>query len=108
MKKESRLSLKARLVSLFRPEEEEQQDLHYHGKPMRRLIGYLKPHRRIFIICLLLVLALTALDLVRPIIIGNAIDRYITGTSGTPGSRRRSASGACSPPPAFTWRSCSC
>ena len=80
MKKESRLSLKARLASLFRPEEEEQQDLHYHGKPMRRLIGYLKPHRRIFVICLLLVLALTVLELVRPIIIGNAIDRYITGS----------------------------
>ncbi len=80
MKKESKTSLKARLASLFRPEEEEQQDLHYHGKPMRRLIGYLKPHRRIFVICLLLVLALTVLELVRPIIIGNAIDRYITGS----------------------------
>ncbi|MBR6966608.1 MAG: ABC transporter ATP-binding protein [Clostridia bacterium] len=47
---------------------------------MRRLIGYLKPHRRIFITCLVLVLALTALELVKPIIVGNAIDRYITGS----------------------------
>ena len=80
MKKEGKRTLKARLASLFRPEDEERQDIHYHGKPMRRLIGYLKPHRRIFITCLVLVLALTALELVKPIIVGNAIDRYITGS----------------------------
>ena len=80
MKKEGKRTLKVRLASLFRPEDEERQDIHYHGKPMRRLIGYLKPHRRIFITCLVLVLALTALELVKPIIVGNAIDRYITGS----------------------------
>ena len=80
MRKEEKRTLKARLLSLFRPEDEEQQDIHYHGKPMRRLIGYLKPHRKTFVLCLLLVLALTALELVKPIIIGNAIDRYITGS----------------------------
>ncbi len=80
MKKEGKRTLKARLASLFRPEDEERQDIHYHGKPMRRLIGYMKPHRRIFITCLVLVLALTALELVKPIIVGNAIDRYITGS----------------------------
>ncbi|MBQ6382516.1 MAG: ABC transporter ATP-binding protein [Clostridia bacterium] len=46
---------------------------------MKRLLTYLKPHRRTFIICLALVLALTALELIRPMIIGNAIDRFITG-----------------------------
>ena len=80
MRKEEKRTLKARLLSLFRPEDEEQQDIHYHGKPMHRLIGYLKPHRKTFVLCLLLVLALTALELVKPIIIGNAIDRYITGS----------------------------
>ncbi len=79
MRKESKRTLRERLSSLFRPEDEEMQDIHYHGKPMRRLIGYLKPHRKVFILCLCLVLALTALELLRPIIIGNAIDRYITG-----------------------------
>ena len=80
MRKDEKRSLKARLLSLFRPEDEEQQDIHYHGKPMRRLVGYLKPHRRVFAVCLALVLALTALELVKPVIIGNAIDRYITGS----------------------------
>ncbi|MBQ3705999.1 MAG: ABC transporter ATP-binding protein [Clostridia bacterium] len=46
---------------------------------MRRLIGYLKPHRKVFFLCLLLVLLLTGLELVRPMIIGNAIDQFITG-----------------------------
>ena len=72
-------SLKERFMSLFRPDEEEREDIHYSGKPMRRLIAYLKPHRRVFILCLVLVLGLTVLELVRPMIIGNAIDRYITG-----------------------------
>ena len=79
MKKTEKRSLRERFVSLFRPEDEERQDIHYHGKPMRRLIGYLKPHRKVFFICLALVLALTALELLKPIIIGNAIDRFITG-----------------------------
>ena len=39
----------------------------------------MKPHMRTFLPCLLLVLAATALDLYRPILIGNAIDRFITG-----------------------------
>ena len=66
-------------MDLFRPQDEDRQDIHYHGKPMRRLIGYLKPHRKVFILCLILVLLLTGLELIRPMIIGNAIDRYITG-----------------------------
>ena len=61
---EANRSLKERLVSLFRPEDEELQDVHYHGKPLRRLLTYLKPHRKVFVLCLCLVLALTALDLI--------------------------------------------
>ncbi len=76
---QAKRSLRERLVSLFRPEDEELQDVHYHGKPLRRLLTYLKPHRKVFALCLCLVLALTALELVKPVIIGNAIDRYITG-----------------------------
>ena len=66
-------------MSLFRPQDEEREDIHYNGRPMRRLVGYLKPHRKVFVLCLCMVLALTVLELVRPMIIGNAIDRYITG-----------------------------
>ncbi len=79
--KEKKPTMRQRLVSLFRPEDEEQQEIRYKGKPMRRLVGYLKPHRKVFILCLVLVLALTALELVKPMIIGGAIDRYITGES---------------------------
>ena len=78
-KQAAKRPLRERLVSLFRPEDEELQDVHYHGKPLRRLLAYLKPHRKVFALCLCLVLALTALELAKPIIIGNAIDRYITG-----------------------------
>ncbi len=79
MKKAAKRPLRERLASLFHPEDEELQDVHYHGKPLRRLLAYLKPHRKVFVLCLCLVLALTALELAKPIIIGNAIDRYITG-----------------------------
>ena len=46
---------------------------------MKRLLKYMKPYRRTFVICLALVLALSGLELVKPIIIGDAIDQYITG-----------------------------
>lgn len=72
-------SLKERFASLLRVNDEEQQDIRYEGNPMKRLLKYLKPYRRVFAICLALVLALTVLELVKPIIIGDAIDRYITG-----------------------------
>ena len=78
MSKEKR-SLKERFASLLRVNDEEQQDIHYEGNPMKRLLKYMKPYRRTLVICLVLVLALTGLELVKPIIIGDAIDRYITG-----------------------------
>ena len=75
----ARRSLRARFLALFRPEDEETRDLHYEGKALPRLMGYLKPHRKVFALCLALVLILTGLELARPVIIGDAIDRYITG-----------------------------
>ena len=78
-KNADRPSLKERLISLFHPQDEEREDIHYHGKPMKRLLVYLKPHRKTFAVCLVLVLLLTGLELVRPLVIGNAIDRFITG-----------------------------
>ena len=73
------MTLRERFMNLFRPQDEDRQDIHYHGKPMARLMGFLKPHRKVFLLCLALVLLITGLELVRPMIIGNAIDRYITG-----------------------------
>ncbi|MGN0312657.1 MAG: ABC transporter ATP-binding protein [Lachnospiraceae bacterium] len=44
---------------------------------MKRLLTYLKPHKLAMGISLVLVLVLIALDLYRPLIIGDAIDMYI-------------------------------
>ncbi len=46
---------------------------------MRRMLQYLKPYRKTLIFCLLLVLLVTALELYKPVLIGNAIDSCITG-----------------------------
>ena len=42
-----------------------------------RLMAYAKPYARTVVLCLLLVLAVTAMNLYRPILIGRAIDGYI-------------------------------
>jgi len=73
------MTLRERFMNLFRPQDEDRQDIRYHGRPMARLMGFLKPHRKAFLLSLALVLLITGLELVRPMIIGNAIDRYITG-----------------------------
>lgn len=46
---------------------------------MRRLLGYLKPHKFVMTAATVIVLFITALELYKPVIIGDAIDRYITG-----------------------------
>ncbi len=66
-----------RLLSVTTGEGSE--DVHYEGSAIRRLIAYLKPHRKPLVICLFLVIGITVLDLYRPMLIGNAIDAYITG-----------------------------
>ena len=58
---------------------EETDQVQYQGKVMPRLFAYLKPHIPVAVTCLLLVLAATALNLYRPILIGDAIDSYIEG-----------------------------
>ena len=51
----------------------------YHGNVLKRLLKYVKPHIRVGVLCFLLVLLSTALNLYRPILIGDAIDDYIEG-----------------------------
>lgn len=46
---------------------------------MKRLLSYLKPHKWVMTLATVLVLFIIAVDLYRPIIIGNAIDQYING-----------------------------
>lgn len=48
---------------------------------MKRLLTYLKPHRKVMAIATVLVLFIIVVELYRPIIIGDAIDDYINGYS---------------------------
>nr|SIP63363.1 Lipid A export ATP-binding/permease protein MsbA [uncultured bacterium] len=58
---------------------DERADIHYSGSAMLRLLGYMRPHLKTFLLCLVLVLAITGLEIYRPYIIGDAIDAFITG-----------------------------
>ncbi len=44
---------------------------------MKRLLSYLKPHKWVMTLATVLVLFIIAVELYRPIIVGNAIDQYI-------------------------------
>lgn len=59
--------------------EEEVLETSYEGNIFSRLFAYIKPHMKTVIFCLVLVLAVTALDLIRPMLIAEAIDTYIEG-----------------------------
>ena len=63
---------------------ERPSDIQYEGNALLRLLAYMKPHLSSFVICLLLVLVITALDLYRPTIIGQAIDQFITVGDDSP------------------------
>ncbi len=62
----------------MRKPDTELSDIHYRGNAFLRLMGYLKPYIPTVLFCFALVLALTALELYKPILIGDAIDQYIT------------------------------
>ncbi len=54
-------------------------EIHYEGNAILRLMAYMKPHLKTLLICLGLALVVIGLDLARPLLIRDAIDRYITG-----------------------------
>ena len=54
-------------------------DIRYEGNALLRMLSYVKPYKGVMTVCMLLVLVITALELYKPILIGNAIDLYITG-----------------------------
>ena len=59
--------------------QEEVPETAYHGGVLKRLLKYVKPHVRVGVLCFVLMLLSTALNLYRPILIGQAIDDYIEG-----------------------------
>lgn len=62
---------------------EEKIESQFTGSLSKRLFAYMKPYTFQMILSLVLVLLITGFELVRPILIGNAIDEYIEGY-GTP------------------------
>ncbi|MCI8402023.1 MAG: ABC transporter ATP-binding protein [Lachnospiraceae bacterium] len=66
-------------MSLFHKKEEEQSDINYEGSAILRMLSYMRPYLGAMAVCFLLVLIITALELYKPMLIGDAIDRYITG-----------------------------
>ena len=56
-----------------------EEKLSYNGSAFARLLGYVKPYLRTMVLCTALMLVVTALNLYRPILIGQAIDDYIEG-----------------------------
>ena len=63
--------------------DKETNDVRYKGNAFLRLMGYLKPYIKTVLICFVLVSILTALDLYKPMLIGDAIDVYITQETAT-------------------------
>ena len=58
--------------------DKETNDVQYKGNAFLRLMGYLKPYIKTVLICFVLVSILTAIDLYKPMLTGDAIDQYIT------------------------------
>ncbi len=66
-------------MSLFPKRTEEPSDVHYEGNVILRMLSYLRPHVGKMAVCLALVLVITALELYKPVLTGDAIDLYIAG-----------------------------
>lgn len=55
-------------------------ELSYQGNAILRMLSYARPYTLHLAFCFLLVLIITGLELVKPILIGGAIDQFITGS----------------------------
>ena len=55
---------------------EDKIESHYKGNALLHLLSYMKPYAGWVAVCLVLVLALTGIDLYRPMLIGDAIDLF--------------------------------
>ncbi|MBM3266894.1 MAG: ABC transporter ATP-binding protein [Candidatus Sericytochromatia bacterium] len=65
--------------------EEEDLGRVYDPHLLRRLLGYARPHALTLGLCVVLLLAVSALELAQPYIVKVAIDQEIAGPGGTPG-----------------------
>ena len=66
-------------MKLFQTKRDEQDDLNYEGNAVVRMMSYMKPYRGTVAFCFFLVIIITVLELYKPILIGDAIDNFITG-----------------------------
>lgn len=66
-------------MKLFQTKRDEQDDLNYKGNAVVRMMSYMKPYRGTVAFCFFLVIIITVLELYKPILIGDAIDNFITG-----------------------------
>lgn len=66
-------------MKLFSRKQEEAAEEKVQGGALLRMLSYVKPYWKQMSACLALVLVITALELYKPILIGDAIDLYITG-----------------------------
>ena len=57
--------------------KQNENDIQYKGNAFLRMLSYVKPYWKTVVICCILVLALTALELYRPELVGSAIDNHI-------------------------------
>lgn len=60
---------------------EEKMETEYSGSIFTRLFAYMAPYTKQMIACLVLVLVVTGCELIRPVLLGDAIDLYIEGYS---------------------------
>ncbi len=54
-------------------------DVKFEGNVLLRMLSYVKPYIGTMFVCLILVTLVTGLELYKPILIGDAIDEFITG-----------------------------
>ncbi len=66
-------------MSLFKKKIDETNDVHYEGNALLRMLGYMKGYKKAMFLCFGLVIVITILELLRPELIGNAIDKFING-----------------------------
>ncbi|MBQ8638566.1 MAG: ABC transporter ATP-binding protein [Lachnospiraceae bacterium] len=66
-------------MSLFSHRHDAENEISYEGNAILRMLSYVKPYWKSMAVCFVLVLIITALELYKPILIGDAIDLFITG-----------------------------
>ncbi len=67
------------VLDRFFSTDNDPSDVRYEGSAILRMLSYIKPYKGVVAACIVLVLAATALELYKPILIGGAIDQFITG-----------------------------